>query len=172
MHPMRTRNPTYSQDVLLRTATRVRPRKGVPLGHSSGLWRGLAMSAILLVTHAAPALDLKPTRAEMRAERTWLKEHLLDSKFTPARAKPVEVAPPPTEPGLDVFANNDPVVQNGRGKNPMKIRDQEFSRGLYCHAVSKVEVRLPGAGQRFKRGLPVEINAKPGAAVVFYRKMR
>ena len=51
--------------------------------------------------------------------------------------------------GLVVLANNDPVQLNARAGRPLKIGTQEFSRGLYCHAVSKVHVRLPGPGKAF-----------------------
>ncbi len=49
-------------------------------------------------------------------------------------------------PGLYVLANNDPVQLNARAGKPMRIADQSYSRGLYCHAMSKVIVRLPGRG--------------------------
>lgn len=131
--------------------------------------RNLALLAVLLAARGA-ASDLKATRQEMRIERSWLQEHLLHGKLSPSRAQPVEVLPQPSEPGLDVFANNDPVIQNGRGKNPLKIGDRAFTRGLYCHAVSKVEVRLPGPGQRFTAVVGLDHNedtARGNGSVVF-----
>lgn len=140
---------------------------------SSG-WRGVVMLAVLLTARAA-ALEIKPTSRELRAERAWLKETLLDCKMPPVQAGPVEVVPQPTEPGLDVFANNDPVIQNGRGKNPLKIGDREFTRGLYCHAVSKVEVQLPGPGNRFTAVVGLDHNedtARGKGSVIFSVKVK
>jgi alpha-galactosidase len=112
----------------------------------------------LVTGHTAAALEIKPTSQELHAEKTWLKQHLLDCKLKPSPAKSVEGAPLPPEPGLDVFANNDAVSQNGRGDKPMRIGDKEYSRGLYCHAVSKVEVRLPGPGKSFTAAVGLDHN--------------
>ncbi len=126
--------------------------------------------AILLTAHAALALEITPTRKELRAERQWLKERLLDCKLAPVQAKPVALSPPPPRPGLDVLANNDAVIQNGRGTNRMKIGDKEYARGLYCHAVSKVDVHLPGPGRRFTAVVGLDHNedtARGKGSVIF-----
>jgi hypothetical protein len=52
-------------------------------------------------------------------------------------------------PGLDVIANHGPVQRNTRNGTPLKIGKKEFARGLFCHAPSKVLVRLPGPGKTF-----------------------
>jgi alpha-galactosidase len=52
-------------------------------------------------------------------------------------------------PGLYVLANNDAVQLNARAGRPLRIADKSYSRGLYCHAVSRVVARLPGAGAEF-----------------------
>ncbi|MBI5384463.1 MAG: NPCBM/NEW2 domain-containing protein [Verrucomicrobia bacterium] len=126
--------------------------------------------ATLLAAHAAPALDIKPTRGELQAEKAWLKQHLLDCKLKPGQLKPVELTPPTPEPGLEVLANNDAVTPNGRGTHRMKIGDKEYSRGLYCHAVSKVEVRLPGPGKSFTAvvGLDHNDDTKRGKGSVIF----
>jgi alpha-galactosidase len=61
-------------------------------------------------------------------------------------------------PGLLVLANNDPVQKNSRGGKPLRIAMTEYSRGLYCHAFSKVIVRLPGPGQRFTAQVGIDSN--------------
>ena len=109
----------------------------------------IAVIATLVADRRVAAHEIKPTSQELHAEKAWLKERLLDCKLKPSPAKPVEAAPLPPEPGLDVFANHDAVSQNGRGDKRMRIGDKEYSRGLYCHAVSKVEARLPTPGKRF-----------------------
>ncbi|MBP7935458.1 MAG: NPCBM/NEW2 domain-containing protein [Phycisphaerae bacterium] len=60
--------------------------------------------------------------------------------------------------GLRVLANNDPVQLNARAGRPMKLADKTYSRGLYCHAVSKVVVRLPGPGKTFTAIVGVDSN--------------
>ena len=55
-------------------------------------------------------------------------------------------APRSAEPALIVLANHDLVWKNGRGSRPMHIVDKEYARGLYCHAFSKIIVRLPSPG--------------------------
>ena len=131
--------------------------------------------ALLLTVCPTPALDIKPTRKEMQMERTWLKEHLLDCKLQASQAGPVKFTPPPTEAGLDVFANNDAVTQNGRGAHRMKIGDKEYARGLYCHAVSQVDVRLPGPGQSFTAVVGLDHNddtARGKGSVIFTVKVK
>ena len=134
------------------------------------------MLAFMLVAHTTPAAEIKPTTQELRHERRWLQDHLLDYKLPVSKAKPVDVQhSPPPEPGLEVFANDDRVVQNGRGNNRMKIGDQEYSRGLYCHAVSKVEVHLPGPGQSFTAVVGLDHNddtARGKGSVIFSVKVR
>ncbi|MBI3922870.1 MAG: alpha-galactosidase [Armatimonadetes bacterium] len=62
------------------------------------------------------------------------------------------------EPGLLVLANNDPVQKNSRGGKPLNIAGKQYTRGLYCHAASKVVVRLPGPGKTFDAVVGVDTN--------------
>ncbi|MCX5685564.1 MAG: NPCBM/NEW2 domain-containing protein, partial [Planctomycetota bacterium] len=73
-------------------------------------------------------------------------------------------------PGLTVVANNDPVWKNSRGGKPMHIADAEFTRGLYCHAKSKVVVRLPGPGKTFAALVGIDSNdqTRPGRGSVIF----
>jgi alpha-galactosidase len=144
--------------------------------HKPRLGSGLAVLilAALLTAGTTEALEIKPTSQELRAEKNWLKEHLLDCKLKPAQARPVDLPPSPPAPGLDVFANNDAVTQNGRGAYRMKIGDKEYARGLYCHAVSKVDVRLPGPGRSFTAVVGLDHNddtARGKGSVIFTVKV-
>src|ERR1035437_8170730 len=65
---------------------------------------------------------------------------------------------PAVEPALVVLANHGAVQKNARGDRPMRIVDKEYSRGLYCHAPSKIIVRLPGPGARFTAIAGVDTN--------------
>jgi alpha-galactosidase len=69
------------------------------------------------------------------------------------------VAPSRTaEPGLVVLANHGVVQKNARGGRPMRLADKKYTRGLYCHAPSKIIVRLPGAGASFSAIVGVDSN--------------
>ncbi|HWH70222.1 MAG TPA: NPCBM/NEW2 domain-containing protein, partial [Candidatus Sulfotelmatobacter sp.] len=68
------------------------------------------------------------------------------------------LAPAPTPPGLMVFANNDPVIKNYRHGKPLNLAGTHYTNGLYCHAVSKVEVRLPGPAKTFTAVAGVDSN--------------
>ncbi len=68
-----------------------------------------------------------------------------------------EPAATPT-PGLVVLANHDPVQKNARGGRPMRLGTASYTRGLYCHATSKVMVHLPGPGDRFMAVAGVDSN--------------
>jgi alpha-galactosidase len=59
---------------------------------------------------------------------------------------------------LLVAANHDPVQINSRNGKPLFISGQTFTRGLYCHAPSKVIVRLPGPGEKFQALAGVDSN--------------
>jgi hypothetical protein len=79
------------------------------------------------------------------------------SRWVTAKFKGVIASEAPTM-GLVVLANNDPVQLNARGGRPLKIAENQYSRGLYCHAVSKVVVRLPGPGKSFSALVGVDSN--------------
>ena len=107
---------------------------------------------------------------EQLAARQWLDTHLTKCELTAPSSIPVPVLPKSPEPGLDVYANNDPVILRSRGNSPLKIGERTFSRGLYCHAVSKVVVHLPGSGKRFSALAGLDHNedtARGRGSVVF-----
>lgn len=105
---------------------------------------------ILLATwlgtgHYAPATVVAP--GELSEAHAW------------AAAK-FEVVPPlrTAEPALVVLANNDPVQKNSRSGKPMRLVAQEYTRGLFCHAFSKIIVRLPSPGASFSAIVGVDSN--------------
>ena len=128
---------------------------------------------LVMAAHGMQAVEVKPNRKELQAEKAWLKEHLLDCKFKAAAARLPEPAAP-SEPGLDVYLNNDRVTQNGRGDQRLKIGDKQYARGLYCHAVSKVDVRLPGPCKSFTAVAGLDHNedtARGRGSVIFTVKV-
>ncbi len=141
-----------------------------PAGWRLGLRLGTAILLVLLTVPLALAAGVAPTGHELRAERAWFKQRLLDCGPKAPQPGHAQLPPKPAAPGLEVLANNDPVTQNGRGGHRMKIGDKEYSRGLYCHAVSKVNVRLPAPGKTFTAVAGLDHNddtARGKGSVVF-----
>jgi alpha-galactosidase len=87
------------------------------------------------------------TAGEMQEARRWVA-----AKFE--QRQEVQAA----QPALMVLANNDPVQKNSRTGRPMRIVDQEYTRGLYCHAYSNLVVRLPAPGKHFEAVVGVDTN--------------
>ena len=59
---------------------------------------------------------------------------------------------------LQVLANNDPVQFNGRAGKPLRIAQTQYLHGLYCHATSRVMVRLPSPGATFEAVVGLDSN--------------
>ena len=80
------------------------------------------------------------------------------AKFEGVREKPKR------DPGLHVLANHNAVELNSRSGKPLRILDKQYTRGLYCHAVSKVVVRLSGPGKTLSAIVGVDSNdqTRPG----------
>ncbi|MHB8523339.1 MAG: NPCBM/NEW2 domain-containing protein [Limisphaerales bacterium] len=78
-------------------------------------------------------------------------------RWAAARFEGIQPAPP-VAPGLIVLANHDPVWKNSRGGKPLRIAGAEYTRGLYCHAFSKIIVRLPGPGATFNAIVGIDSN--------------
>jgi alpha-galactosidase len=141
----------------------------------SAICPGIFLLSASTTVPAAPTLGIAPTAQEIRAEHQWFKHHLLDAKLKPSRIGSGQLLVQPREPGLNVLANNDMVTPNGRGTNRMKIGDKEFARGLYCHAVSRVEVCLPGPGRTFSAFAGLDHNedtARGKGSVIFSVRVR
>ncbi len=115
------------------------------------------MVAVCLFPFFAGALA--PSADELATARQWVQSRLL--------GKPPEVS----SPGLEVIANHDPVQKNGRFERPLRLGDTEYGRGLYCHADSKVIVRLPGPGKTFSAvvGVDNNENTSSGNGSVLFR---
>jgi alpha-galactosidase len=100
---------------------------------------------LLMVAGAAGASY--PDPPEMAEARRWA-----EAKFGGVQ----EAAPQPT--GLVVYANHGVVQPNARGERPMRIGEREYTRGLYCHANSRVLVRLERPAERFTALAGVDTN--------------
>ncbi len=101
----------------------------------------------------------QPASAEMATVHRWVA-----AKFEGTAVEK------PLQAGLHVLANNDPVQLNSRNGRPMQLGDKQYTRGLYCHAVSKVLVRLPQPGKTFTATVGVDLNENTsggGGSVIF-----
>ena len=113
-----------------------------------GPWAELAAVLAVLVGTAPPAgMAISVSPDEIGEARRWVR-----AKFEGVQE------PRPVAPGLIVLANHDPVQKNARGGKPMRIAGTQYTRGLYCHAVSKVVVRLPGPGKTLSAIAGVDTN--------------
>ena len=101
----------------------------------------------MLIMAARMVAAATPTPGEMAEARRWVAakfEGIADSR--------------PVQPGLYVLANNDPVQKNARGGKPMRMGETQYARGLYCHAYSRLIVRLPRPGKTFTAVVGVDTN--------------
>ncbi len=96
---------------------------------------------------SACLLAVSPVAEEFAERDAWVAAKFQDS--------PKE-APP--EAGLVILANHDPVQKNQHTGKPLKIKDQAFEYGLFCHAPSRIIVRLPSAGKTFRAMSGVDSN--------------
>ncbi|MCX7428651.1 MAG: alpha-galactosidase [Planctomycetia bacterium] len=112
--------------------------------------RQLMFAAVLCgMTVSRSVQAVQPTADEMDAARRWV-----GAKFdnTPDDRQP------PVQPGLVVVVNYDPVQKNARAGKPMNVAGKQFTRGLYCHATSKLIVRLPSPGKSLSAVVGVDSN--------------
>jgi alpha-galactosidase len=117
----------------------------------SGWWPvigGGAVAALLSWCAVAGAAGAQPSPRELVSARSWAAAHL-----APA-GEGADI------PGLRVRRNYGIVQRDGRGKAPLHLGAQAFDRGLYCHANSEVEVRLPAEGARFTALAGVDSNSQ------------
>ena len=99
---------------------------------------------------------VSPTDAELGERDAWVTAKFLGTQ-------------PKTESGsgLVILANFNPVLRNEHLGKPLKIKDQVYQRGLFCHAPSKILVRLPSAGKSFAAQAGIDTNVTGGGSVVF-----
>ncbi|HNS19773.1 MAG TPA: alpha-galactosidase [Sedimentisphaerales bacterium] len=107
----------------------------------------------LLLCWAAPSQG--QTARELEQRDQWVRKNLAAVREVQAEVPAPQQKP---QPGLFVLANHDPVQKNSRGGKAMKLGTTEYTRGLYCHATSRLLVRLPGPGRTFDAVIGVDHN--------------
>jgi alpha-galactosidase len=107
----------------------------------------LVLEVLTLMSLPLLAGGATPTPDEMAEARRWVAAKFLGQAETG-----------PADAHIAVLANHDPVQKNARGGRPMKIAGREYTRGLYCHANSKLVVHLPGPGAKLRAVVGVDSN--------------
>jgi alpha-galactosidase len=105
------------------------------------------LALVLLITLPRLVRAVSPNADEMAEARHWVA-----AKFKGiARFEPLD-------PGLEVVSNFDPVQKNARFGKPLNIAGTKYTDGLFCHAQSRIVVRLPGTGKTFEAIVGVDSN--------------
>lgn len=125
------------------------------------------VSGLLVVSVILPTLAfaVPVNEKEIKQRNRWVEEH-----FAAVREISLPKLSEVPKVGLVVIANHDPVQKNSRANKPLKLGDVEYTRGLYCHATSKVVVLLPGPGATFTSVIGVDNNDNTkggGGSIIF-----
>lgn len=112
---------------------------------------GFVLSALM----AQMVCGAAPTDAELAEAKRWVA-----AKFEGVSQTPV----PPTD-SIEVVANHGPVQSNARGGEPLRIGAETFVRGLYCHAPSKLIIRLSKPAKQFDAVAGIDSRAGGGSVV-------
>ena len=121
---------------------------------------GILPAAILLGSLWCAAAESAVRPEEMKLKNDWVSQNV--SGPAPEAAGPA---------GLFVIANHDGVDRNAaRYGRPLIIGDKESKRGLFCHANSRILVRLPSPGKTFSATAGVDSNPEtmPGRGSVVF----
>ena len=111
-------------------------------------WRTLFACAAM-TSLAGSAHATTPTQGEMSRARQWTA-----TKFAVAEESAL------SKPGLVLLTSHDPVQLNARNGQPLKIGNQEYRRGIYTHAYSKILVQIPGPGKLFSAVAGIDRNGQ------------
>jgi len=116
---------------------------------------GAMLGFFLSVVVAGAAYGATPVEADFAEVKPWVEAKFGGISETPAF--PVDA--------IEVVANHGPVQPNARSGEPLRIGAETFSRGLYCHAPSKLVVRLSRAAARFDAVTGIDSRANGGSVV-------
>jgi len=112
----------------------------------------IRLITVLMLARMGWAAEVPPVAersAEMQLLQRWLAAKLDGNQHA---------APP--QCGLTVLTNFDELCLNNRMGQPLAIGKTEFARGVFCHATSKLAVRLPAPGRAFSACVGVDSNAQ------------
>jgi alpha-galactosidase len=118
-----------------------------PVVHEHKFYHWMFLSIICLIPSSH---SLAASEEEMAEVRHWI--------------EPLVGIDQPEESML-VLANHDDVQINQRNGKPLKVFDAEYKRGLFCHAPSRIRVKLPGPGKTFSSVVGLDANGCEGSVV-------
>lgn len=124
--------------------------------------RQVKAGLITLLTAVFMTADILPAgiidSSEMNIKKTWTQKHILKTKLVP-ESEPVSIGKTDfSKPALYVIANNDPVVPIRNGERPMKLAETNYKNGIYVHAFSRIQVKLPSPGKTFSAVVGLDKN--------------
>jgi len=105
------------------------------------------LEVFLLTMSTLAAFGAKPTPEEMTLAQRWAA-----AKWE-GKADRTDL-----QPAVMVIENHDPVQVNARAGRPLNLAGTQYRRGLYCHAPSRLAVRLPGPAHSFQATIGVDSN--------------
>lgn len=114
--------------------------------------RPLAIATMLIALFAVHEPSSAQSPPGPTADDLSLSKRFVAAKF---------LAPPEAESrsaGLVVALNNGPIELNHHRDQKLRIVDREFSRGIACHADSRIVVRLPSPGKTFSGTIGLDRN--------------
>lgn len=103
--------------------------------------------AFLLTAALHSSISAASLPAEMEEAARWVAAEFVG-----------QPAPEAERARIEVMANNDAVQPNARSGKPLRLGGQSYTRGLYCHAASRLVVHLPGPGKAFEAVVGVDSN--------------
>ncbi len=118
----------------------------------------LLLGVLCVMTNAAVAHAVMVQPDELATCRRWVAARLEG------------VVLPPPDPGLEVLENYDAVQKNARFGKPLHLGGRAYTHGLFCHANSRIVVRLPGPGRAFRAIVGLDSNEQtvPGRGSVIF----
>ncbi len=120
-------------------------RELMPLARWLMIGLGAAFWVLVLPLHSGAAFPAQ--HLELDQASRWV-----GAKFDGRSQEPTY------QPGYLVLHNHDPVQRNSRAGQPLNITGRQYTRGLYCHAASKLVVHLPGPGHKIRAVVGVDSN--------------
>ncbi len=118
----------------------------------------LIMGVCQMAATAWPAPGVTVSPDELATCRQWVS------------AKLEGVILPAPDPGLEVVENYDAIQKNARFGKPLHLGGKAYTRGLFCHATSRIIVRLPAPGRTFSAVVGLDTNEQtvPGKGSVVF----
>jgi alpha-galactosidase len=121
----------------------------------------MLMYSAAIACLSMPVLAAVPTPDELAQCTSWVRNNLRPPKSTAGAGQCIE-----KKSGMTVVENHGPILKNGRPDGrPLKLGNIEFTHGLICHAMSCVNVVLPGPAKSFTSTIGVDANAGGGSVI-------